>query len=380
VAGFASIRMDVPEYAPRVRLLAQRGTPGQKNWTLQRVATLIGARRPAHIVLHDQGTQDAHCVILNIGSEVMLKDLLSEAGTFHNDQRIDQVVSLTNGDIVRIAETRFDVVIEDTPQAREVQDAYTFPWDAFAVCIDDSKQAWRIESKVALVGRHESADVRLDHTNVSDRHAVVFRFLDSVAVFDTGSGGVWLNGERISIARLDKQDRVLVGPYSFRAYGLKPGEALPTWRPDVFDPESSGGPKGMPFPNARRKRSRLTKQARKAAPEAQDAGDPTPPGVPPSALPTASKAGDGEAKDPPVETTPVASELEARAAELDRRAAELDRRESELRCGEELLLQRWQQMVSTRCRRCGAPVRMAMPEVPITAPQSDERSATTSGP
>ncbi|MFQ5462599.1 MAG: FHA domain-containing protein [Phycisphaerae bacterium] len=380
MAGFASIQMDVPEFAPQVRLLAQRGTPGQKNWTLQRVATLIGARRPAHIVLHDQGTEDAHCVILNIGSEVLLKDLLSETGTFHNDQRIDQVVSLSNGDIVRIAETRFDVVIEDAPEAREGQDGYLFPWDAFAVCIDDSKQAWRIESKVALVGRHESADVRLDHASVSERHAVVFQFLDSVAVFDTGSGCVWLNGERISIARLGKQDRILVGPYLFRAYGMKPGEALPTWRLDAFDPEVERRPKGMPFPHARRKRLESSNQATQAP------ADGAAPGRPPAESSGLAKT-DDTAQETSAEPTVVASELEKRAAELDRREtefdqkeAELDRREAELHCAEELLLQRWQQMVSARCRRCGAPVRMAMPEVPITTSPPDQPSTTTSGP
>jgi len=382
--------MDVPEHAPSVRLVAQRGTPGQKNWTLQRVATLIGARRPAHIVLHDQGTEDAHCVVLNIGSEVLLKDLLSETGTFHNDERIDQPVSLFDGDIVRIAETRFDVVIQNVPQAEKAREAYVFPWDAFAVCIDDSKQAWRIESKVGLVGRHEAADVRLDHASVSDRHLVVFRFLDSVAVFDTGSGGVWLNGERISIARLGKQDRILVGPYSFRAYGLKPGEELPTWRFDALDPDPNTGPKGMPFPSVHRKRSKLFKRAKEAAAQTANAAAPAAPvepsaALPPTVLPPAGDKAAAEGKKSPTEPTPVASELQERAAALDQRQAELDRREAELRCSEDLLLQRWQQMVSARCRRCGAPVRMAMPEdpngkpqTPSATPQAVEPSATSS--
>ncbi len=50
--------VELPSTAPLVRITAGFGSAGQKTWNLRRPVTLLGARRPAHIVLHDRAPPD----------------------------------------------------------------------------------------------------------------------------------------------------------------------------------------------------------------------------------------------------------------------------------------------------------------------------------
>ncbi len=79
--------LTLPSSAPLVRITAGIGSAGQKTWNLRRTVTLIGSHRPAHIVLHDRDVSGAHCVIVNTGTDILLKDLRSREGTFCNNAR-----------------------------------------------------------------------------------------------------------------------------------------------------------------------------------------------------------------------------------------------------------------------------------------------------
>ncbi len=80
---------ELPSEAPRVRITAGVGSAAQKTWNIRRPVTLIGSKRPAHIVLHDRDISPAHCVIINTGVDVLLKDLYTHSGTLCDDSRVD---------------------------------------------------------------------------------------------------------------------------------------------------------------------------------------------------------------------------------------------------------------------------------------------------
>ncbi len=226
--------------APLVRITAGIGLPTQKTWNLRHPVTLIGARRPSSIVLHDREVSKAHCVIVNTGSDVLLKDLHTPAGTMRGKERIDLAV-LEDGDVVTIGTTAIQIAIQ-IPQNRsgdsgcdlECVDPNRLP-KPVSLKLEHTERCWRIEDAVTLLGRHDLAAVRVDHEAVSSRQAIVFRFGASVAIFDlVGRGGLRINGHVCGSAVLAHGDRVSLGPlalvleapeWSTKVQGNKAGQS-----------------------------------------------------------------------------------------------------------------------------------------------------------
>ena len=229
------LNVELPAAAPQVRITAGLGSAAQKTWNLRRPITLIGSRRPAHIVLHDGDLSPAHCVIINTGTEVILKDLHTTGCTLCNSARIDLTL-LKDGDVVTIGATKIQVAIhvpadtsEDSGCGIEYSDPLAFPTPV-KVGLVHTDQEWKIKDAIALVGRHDDAQIHLDHEDVSRRHAVIFRFKDGPAVFDLGgNGGILVNGQRCALAPLSDGNRISVGPFALQ---IGPGNAT---RLDVQD-------------------------------------------------------------------------------------------------------------------------------------------------
>ena len=147
--------LQLPATAPLVRVTAGIGSAGQKTWNLRRPVTLIGAKRPAHILLHDAQISNAHCVLVNTGSELLLKDLKTSDGTYCNEERIDLVV-LKDGDVIRMGSTNIQVAIQ-LPEGRPDDSgcglSYADPTE-FALPLDVqlmyTEMKWTIEPAVAI--------------------------------------------------------------------------------------------------------------------------------------------------------------------------------------------------------------------------------------
>ncbi|MGB0716137.1 MAG: FHA domain-containing protein, partial [Phycisphaerae bacterium] len=216
---------------PVIRLSVGRGTPGQKVWTLQHAATLVGAKRPANIVLHAPGIETSHFVILNTGRQILIRDLFTSTGTYVNNQPLRGVRCLHTGDVIRVADAALDVEIEgvNVGPAGAVEKAVGFS-QSWGVCIDEDQLSWRLDTPVVVIGSHVDAPICLTHEKLSLRHAVLFPANGSVGVFDTGSShGVWLNGERVSFALVGERDRLLIGPFTLRIVHIKPHDVFPPW-------------------------------------------------------------------------------------------------------------------------------------------------------
>ncbi|MGD2109189.1 MAG: FHA domain-containing protein [Phycisphaerae bacterium] len=214
--------LHLPESAPQVRVTAGAGSVAQKTWNLRRPVTLIGSRRPAHIVLHDKNVSRAHCVLVNTGADILLKDLNTSGGTQCNDERVDLAV-LKDGDVITVGANRIQVAIripEDMSDDSGCGVAYVDPTrlgSPLAISLVHTDQAWRLEDAVTLIGRHDAAAIRLDHDKVARRHAVIFRFGAGTAIFEVGSeGDLAVNGEARSLSGLTDGDRVAIGPFGLQ--------------------------------------------------------------------------------------------------------------------------------------------------------------------
>lgn len=212
----------LPPGAPRVRVTAGSGSATQKTWNLRRPITLIGSRRPAHIVLHDRDISHAHCVIVNTGTEVLLKDLHTSAGTICNKDPID-LTTLSDGDVITVGSCRIQVAIQvlddacdDSASGIEFADPLSFPTPV-TVGLLHTDQEWTVSEAVTLIGRHDLAPIRLDHDDVARRHAVIFRFGDEPAIFDlVGRDGLLVNSRRCTLSTLKVGYRMTLGPFGLR--------------------------------------------------------------------------------------------------------------------------------------------------------------------
>lgn len=213
VSSLVQGAVELPPNAPRLRITAGSGSATQKTWNIRRPVTLVGSRRPAHIVLHGPSIAQAHCVIVNTGTEFLLKDLHTESGTTCNKVRIDLTV-LKDGDVIDVGNMQIQVAVQpaEGPAEPAPADPTTLS-SPTTLGLLDSRRAWTLHESVTLIGKLEAAPIRLDSDEVSDRHAVIFRYGSEVGVFDLGGrGGIWVNGTHKPIAILSAGDRITIGP------------------------------------------------------------------------------------------------------------------------------------------------------------------------
>ncbi len=247
--------LELPASAPQVRITAGLGTAGQKTWNLRRPITLLGSRRPSHIVLRDQLISKSHCVIVNTGTEVLLKDLHTSGGTACNDKPVDLIL-LSDGDVILVGGTKIQVAIrvpesekDDSASGRRFVEPMKFA-KTIRVSLSHADTFWEQSSAIALIGRHERADIMVHHDQISARHAVLFKFLDGAGIFDLDSAsGVTVNGVEVEQSKLICGDRLGIGPFTLaliweEAEGLDEGledQLSPTLEEMMPDETTSAG-------------------------------------------------------------------------------------------------------------------------------------------
>lgn len=234
--------LQLPTTAPLVRITAGLGSVGQKTWNLRRPVTLLGSRRPAHIVLHDPDICEAHCAIVNTGSELLIKDLHTESGTLQNKKRVN-LSELQDGDVIQLGQTSIQVAIQ-RPNNPNPADWNMKPGDELpyfdppcTYSLDDPEKQWVIKDPVVLVGSHKEAALCLDHGDVSNRHAVIFRFCGAPAVFDLGSrSGLFVDDQRCSLTTLHHRDILTIGPFRVQLWRV-PGDETREFVDDTHEGE-----------------------------------------------------------------------------------------------------------------------------------------------
>jgi pSer/pThr/pTyr-binding forkhead associated (FHA) protein len=74
-----------------------------------------------------------------------------------------------------------------------------------------------LSQTVILVGRHAHCDVRIDSSRVSRRHCCLVLEEGHLVVRDLEStNGTWVNGDRVSVARMVPGDELTIGLARYR--------------------------------------------------------------------------------------------------------------------------------------------------------------------
>lgn len=103
----------------------------------------------------------------------------------------------------------------------------------------------RLRKAWTRIGRSGAADVRLDHPQVSFRHAIVTRQGRRTVnvVDDDSASGVCVNGSRIDWRVLHDGDRMEIGPYCFHYLDTEAREVVRRWpQPGPFTRPVEGRP------------------------------------------------------------------------------------------------------------------------------------------
>lgn len=414
------LTLQLPDTAPRARVTAGVGTAGQKTWNLRRPVTLIGAKRPAHILLHDPTISNAHCVLVNTGTELLLKDLQTSDGTQLNGNKVDLAV-LKDGDVIRIGNTNIQLAIqaaEGGPDDSGCGLQYADP-TKFGIPVQVqlmyTEMRWTINAAVSLLGRHQDAAVRLDHEDLSPRHAVLFRFQDAPAIFDiSDKTGLLVNDQVASLTPLCNGDHVRLGPFALEIgysavdtleSGSKPksGAAGPAAPPSALEeflqnpfivppidstlaPPANGNASANAAPvgtdSLAQRLNQTWDELNRWAPEDQ------PPALRQKLEDLKAKEAELEARDAVLrgklhDVTLYHEQVVAREREIAAMAArtqsqadgmsetvkklkdreqELDNREAEMQRREAAISQRWSRLQSSRCPHCNKPVNISTTE------------------
>ena len=123
---------------------------------------------------------------------------------------------------------------------------------AFLLAVNGSQpgRVYPVNRNTMILGRSDSADIRIAHPSVSSEHARIINGSLGFEIEDLGStNGTYLGSERVTRARLQSGDRIVLGTVEFsflvdRAQDatvalLPPGAAA--CRPTTCWPRSSSG-------------------------------------------------------------------------------------------------------------------------------------------
>lgn len=208
--------MSLPTDAPTVRVTAGADSVGRKSWNLKRPVTIIGAQRRSHIVIRGPEVSRSHCVIVNTGNEVYLKDLHTEGGTRCNGRLID-LVRLAQGDVVNVGNTRIEVSITSTAPVRSLRQnapnyAATRPQPPLLSLAAPDGRTWTFDDPVAVIGGQPESAVQMDEAGATGAHALIIQTTTGPAVCDLNTTwGTRVNGQPVLFARLRSGDVIEIG-------------------------------------------------------------------------------------------------------------------------------------------------------------------------
>ena len=105
-------------------------------------------------------------------------------------------------------------VLDHRSRRRAVPAAMALP--GHYIGLDDEDGATHLvplDAKIVHIGRASASDLRLDHAQVSRRHAIIVRYGRHVRVLDDrSSAGTFVNGIRIIATDLENGEVVRIGP------------------------------------------------------------------------------------------------------------------------------------------------------------------------
>lgn len=199
--------------------LCKGGGAGQ-SIRLRRAASLFGTKSGCKFVLRHPAVNGRHCVIVNTGYRLILRDLVTGGLTLRNGLKVEQE-TLADADHVQIGPWDLRVDLHE-PGVRGVDDSpviVDLEPDPTVLAVEDATDGGirKLPRDVSVFGRAPGCDIAVRDREVSRVHAAIFSYLGRPAIFDLASeNGTWVNQQRAVYAMLHDQDMITLGATTFR--------------------------------------------------------------------------------------------------------------------------------------------------------------------
>lgn len=193
----------LPADAPRAELT---GPPalGAVRCQTQGPITYIGSRRDCQLSLPVPDISKLHCVVINDGTSLLVRDLCSRSGTFLGDQQVC-CAPLTPGAALRVGSVTVTAEIPDTLLGESRPDHPPMR-------VRSGANETQIDLPAAVIGRRHGCDLIVDSPDTSLAHTMLYWYRGRLAVCDLGSrSGTFVNGQRIDLAWLAAGDFLTIG-------------------------------------------------------------------------------------------------------------------------------------------------------------------------
>ena len=214
----------VSGHAPKVDLSVLKGPGAGQNILLRRAASILGSGKGCKIRFKHGDVSRVHCVIVNTGEDIFVRDLISRNGTFLNSLRAEHE-RLEDDDLIKVHDWQLRIAIDaGEPGAGDFTGLGLDPAPAvIALQNTPSNGLVKLPREVNLLGRVPGCDVVVEDRSVSKAHAIVFNYLSRPAVFDLLShNGTKVNGHRVSFATLHADDVLTLGSVDLKVQIVEP--------------------------------------------------------------------------------------------------------------------------------------------------------------
>ncbi len=241
----------VPAGAPVVTVTICSGPGEGQSIRLRRVVSLFGTKAGCKMVLRHPELDRRHCVIVNTGYRLILRDLDTRGRTLRNGLKVEQE-KLEDADRVQLGPWELKLDLE-TPRLSGASDSpviMDLEPDPTVVAVEDpsTSKLTRLSREVSILGRSPGCDFSVQDREVSRVHAIVFSYLNKPAVFDLVSeNGTWVNGQRAVFAMLADGDEIGLGTYVVKFRSNAPtsnedpsGNGRAALKPAAFGPPAEG--------------------------------------------------------------------------------------------------------------------------------------------
>ncbi len=234
----------IPDGAPEISATIIAGPGVGQTIKLRRVASLFGGKRGCKVVLQHATVGRRHCVIVNTGQQLILRDLNTKGQTLRNGLKAEEEV-LADADRLKVGpwEFRLDITMREVSGASDSPVIVDLEPDPTIFAMErEGKPLTKLSRAVSVIGRSAGVDYQVEDREVSGTHAIIFTYLHKPAIFDLVSeNGTFVNGQRVMFSMLNDGDEISLGACKmlFRAHvpgqSAKPsGDKTKTLKPTPF--------------------------------------------------------------------------------------------------------------------------------------------------
>ncbi len=228
--------------SPNLKIEIEDDEGNKAIYTMMNKEISIGRGNENHIRLTQRNVSREHLrlALQDDGMSVVVKDLESYTGVYHNGRKIQEHCILRVGEYLNVGEYMI-ALKQDTPsQGKSKVEVEYIPFDEQAKLVVVSSnlagKTFQLDRKELMIGRTDDEnDLVVNHRSISRTHAKIIYRQNEFVLLDMGSSnGVTINGEPfVKTAPLRNGDLIVMGMVKFRF--VAPGDHYTFNAKDIDD-------------------------------------------------------------------------------------------------------------------------------------------------